>query len=563
LAADHCALQDNVIHSATRDFDCFSKEYNTYYDIYPAYRHEDVTTAEGVWNQCTGTGRATRCTCMEPTFSCSSSGTAAEIETCNLSNWNTIIKPYFQCKMRRRLETVQKVWVYMNHVFFRSHVSDTTIHNRIPAMLKKEMGEKYCQEFCNGMLLDHTKHSLSHDTNEEWRETTCTELCIMSFARVHNVKKILKNELFVYKPSTGNSEYNAPDMSLLSTTIDTSLFFYSNHQLWSSDTEYWKDQFGDLLKYCANRHIRDHMMNVITDPTIKTKCNALTVATDADNNVCMSMVDGNQLWRHCANWYTPHCVLNSAGTEGNCQKLEGADVSSDGSCLSSVCNTQHSMPTSWASDAELEFCFPAKELDITNPTQDLINTCKTRYFLSNQNWPVEFWLKKKADNTTEYVMPKEFYAKIQNLEEPWTNPARTWAIGTEAKTGDLFYHESNCPFATECWLEEVGVTEDPSTLVKKRTFLSADDYNAQKPYLEGALHECKYVKMEENPPATADDGKSVDQYYTDMFNCRDYDFIEVSPYVKGSGSNVDYSMFEWPGYDETVVNNIAAPTTAV
>lgn len=567
LSENHCGLQSGLIETATRDYDCFSHSYSVNYNQYPAYRHEDTITPEGQWAQCVGTTRSTRCSCIEPVQN-SCTGTATQIETCNLNNWNTIIKPYFMCKMRRRLETVQKVWIYMNHLFFRSHDNGVTIHNRIPSMLKKEMGEKYCQEFCFGFALDHTKHSLNLDENEGWRTGQCFELCTMSFSRIHNVRKIMPDSLFTWKAGTDNSEYDTPDLSGLNQTLDTSLFFYSNHQLWSSNIDYWKDNFADLLRYCRNRYTRDHMMQVINDADIKTKCSNLQVAVSDVNNTefhnkCLYMDDSNQVWKHCVSWDAPHCVVNEAGTEGTCQLLTGVDVSGD-SCTSANCKQEMSLPTSWNSDAELEYCFPPKSLDSENPTQDLVNTCKQRYFISNQTWPNEFWLKKKADDTLEYVFPKEFYDKIEVLDEPWTNPARTWSIGTEPTTGDLWFHESTCPFATQCWVDEVGLNTSPELLTKTRTFVSKEDFALEKPHpSNGAMHVCRYVKMSTDtaPPADVASGLSEDQYYENMYNCRNYGFITISAYIKDDPSNVDYQHMDWPGYNQSVISAIADPVS--
>ena len=552
-----CTLEAGIVHEESKKYDCFHKENGTYYDKLPAYRHEfAVQSNDTQFTACSGTSRETRCDCQEPTdLTCSSAQTDTEVQTCNLNNWNTQVKPYYQCLMRRRLETVQKVWIWMNHVYFNTFKNhNVTVHNRIPAMLRKEMGEKYCQEFCFGFALDHTKHP--EDTNA-WRTTTCVNLCMMSFARTHNVKKMLNKEWFEFEDDNSLA-YKSPDFATHPlpehmNSTDMKMYWYGNQHLWSKDTAYWVTNFKDLLGYCKHRYERQNLITALNDSDIKAKCNALQIASEdaTDNKIKCKYIDENSMpaERVCASWTAPHCVDDpDVSGQSICSKV--ANVVDGSNCTG--CEDALSIPNLWGSDSDLENCFNAIPMDINAPSQDFVDSCRNRYFLSNMNWPSEFWLKKEGRDTQSYVFPQAFYEMIGPLEEPWTNPARTWTIGVVPETGDNYFHTSECPVYDTCWLDDENGTLADGAMNKSRKFISQDDFAAAKPYNAEGNFKCKYVKTGVFASANEDLEKVdvVDYYHELEVNCRPFEDLEIKAYV--ADDNADYyEMMPFPSYSST------------
>merc|ERR1712232_343380 len=458
------------------------------------------------------------------------------------------------CLMRRRIETVQKVFIWMTHIYFKEANShNVTVHNRIPAMLRKEMGEKYCQEFCFGFALDHTRHA---DDGNAWRETTCPRLCMMSFARTHNVKQMLNHNWFQFEDNS-NLAYKKPDfvthpLPEKFTSVDFKMHWYGNEHLWSKDTTYWTNNFSDLLGFCKHRYERENLMTALNDADIKAKCTALSVAVpdpeDNDKVKCKYIdADSNNVEKICASWSAPHCVADpDVNGQSICSKE--ANVADGSNCA--TCDDDLSIPNLWGSDGDLEKCFSAVPVDISAPSQDFVDTCRDRYFLANMNWPNEFWLKKTDRDNQEYVFPKTFYDMVGPLDEPWTNPSRNWALGVVPETGDNYIELSTCPTHNECWLDNEAGTLTDGEMNKHRTFVSADDFAAAKPYNAEGNFVCKYVKTGSFADASADNDKvSVTDYFHELeVNCRPYEDLTIKAYDANDDADY-YKMLPLPAYN--------------
>jgi len=253
--------------------------------------------------------------------------------------------------------------------------------------------------------------------------------------------------------------------------------------------------------------------------------------------------------RVCASWTAPHCVDDpDVSGQSICSKV--ANVVDGSNCTG--CEDALSIPNLWGSDSDLENCFNAIPMDINAPSQDFVDSCRNRYFLSNMNWPSEFWLKKEGRDTQSYVFPQAFYEMIGPLEEPWTNPARTWTIGVVPETGDNYFHTSDCPVYDTCWLDDEAGTLADGAMNKSRKFISQDDFAAAKPYNAEGNFKCKYVKTGVFASANEDLEKVdvVDYYHELEVNCRPFEDLEIKAYV--ADDNADYyEMMPFPSYSST------------
>lgn len=445
----------------------------------------------------------------------------------------------------------------MNHIYFKeANSQNVTTHNRIPSMLRKEMGEKYCQEFCFGFALDHTKHAADGNA---WRETTCPRLCMMSFARTHNVKQMLNHNWFQFEDNN-NLVYKKPDFATWPlpskfTSADYKMYWYGNEHLWSQDTSYWVANFGDLLEFCKHRYERENLVTALNDSDIKAKCTALSVAvadTEDNNKVkCRYMnADSQQVEKVCASWSAPHCVADpDVAGQSICSKEAGTQ---DGDVCNN-CEDDLSIPNIWlktGGDVDLEKCFAAVPVDLSAPSQDFVNTCRDRYFMSNLNWPNEFWLKKTDRDNQEYVFSKVFFDMVGPLVDPWTNPSRNWSLNVAPETGDNYIELSTCPTHNTCWLDNEAGTLTDGEMNKHRTFVSAEDFAAAKPYGAEGNFVCKYVKTGAFTTAAEDaDKTTVADYYQKLtVECRPYEDLTVTPYVAGDDTDY-YQMLPLPAYN--------------
>jgi len=314
-------------------------------------------TGDHEYEACKDTGtnakRSTYCKCIAPEER-TCTGTTKQVTQCKIQQFNSDIKPYFMCLMRRRLESVQKVWLYKNWEWFNTKNEDQNENSRVPSMLRKEMGEKYCQEFCHALTLDH--EAVNSDSEQTFRKVTCFDKCSQSFARCHTTEKCMKNEWFNAEEIDDGVQdvegkikvdevaaYNAG-------TCDPKIHYYKNCSLHSTDTDYWSVNFIDLLRLCNTRSKRIHYNNVFRNPSIKSKCNNLNFVGE-DGKCLFTPTDASatETFKNCNSWDAPNCDKST----GYCSNTEETlNIEAD-----------YSMKTAWNNDADLEFCFPPKPHD--------------------------------------------------------------------------------------------------------------------------------------------------------------------------------------------------------
>jgi len=66
-------------------------------------------------------------------------------------------------------------------------------------MLRKEMAEKYCSEFCTWMPMDWQKFDMESlfDTKEnDWKQGKCVDVCMQSSPRCHTTTKCMDSAWF-------------------------------------------------------------------------------------------------------------------------------------------------------------------------------------------------------------------------------------------------------------------------------------------------------------------------------------------------------------------------------
>lgn len=202
-----------IIDEDSKPLDCFTEKYNVYYDKYPAYRGHIPNTGGYEQNParlCVANSNDLHdtCACQPPPMrDCGDSATVMDKFACIKTHFQKKIKPYFMCLMRRRLEQVQKIFIWKTHLQFQRG-QKVNVHNRVVGLLRKEMGEKYCTEFCKVFKWDTFIHG---DTakEENWRTKNCMKACTLPFARCHTIKKCLKDSYFnntIYQQSNCNAE---------------------------------------------------------------------------------------------------------------------------------------------------------------------------------------------------------------------------------------------------------------------------------------------------------------------------------------------------------------------
>jgi len=89
------------------------------------------------------------------------------------------------CKMKKRIEFNQRSWLYKNTRFFHENVLANE-DSRMPNMMRREMAEVYCTEFCTYLPVNK---DLPEADEKSWKEGPCMRSCMMPFPRCSNARK--------------------------------------------------------------------------------------------------------------------------------------------------------------------------------------------------------------------------------------------------------------------------------------------------------------------------------------------------------------------------------------
>jgi len=95
------------------------------------------------------------------------------------------IIPYHMCQMKKRIEFMQRSWLYKNTRFFHENVLANE-DSRMPNMMRREMAEVYCTEFCTYLPVNK---DLPEADEKSWKEGPCMRSCMMPFPRCSNARK--------------------------------------------------------------------------------------------------------------------------------------------------------------------------------------------------------------------------------------------------------------------------------------------------------------------------------------------------------------------------------------
>lgn len=235
-----------------------------------------------------------------------------------------------------------------------------------------------------------------------------------------------------------------------------------------------------------------------------------------DDGVCKTTDDaGNDHWRHCNTWEAPNCNINS----GVC------DNSTDAANIAA----EYSMQTSWSNDADLEFCFPAKEVDVLNPSQDFVNQCRARFLLSNRNWPQEEWTRKKPNLFWETSKIQDWFHIIENQQ--YNDPLRNWNVHTIPEVGDLYLREFECTTSNRCWTDSNN---------GDNVFRSDDEF---------ASLGCTKVNIDGQ---TFEQAPTLEAYSASLEGCRGDDSDKTF-------DQNDYEFYSWPVHTQDQLDLIPSP----
>lgn len=381
------------------------------------------------------------------------------------------------------------------------------------------MGEKYCQEFCHALTLDH--EAVNSDSEQTFRKVTCFDKCSQSFARCHTTEKCMKNEWFNAEEIDDGVQdvegkikvdevaaYNAG-------TCDPKIHYYKNCSLHSTDTDYWSVNFIDLLRLCNTRSKRIHYNNVFRNPSIKSKCNNLNFVGE-DGKCLFTPTDASatETFKNCNSWDAPNCDKST----GYCSNTEETlNIEAD-----------YSMKTAWNNDADLEFCFPPKPHDQTSPTEAFVAECRQRFLLSNRNWPQEEWTMKKIDLHWKTSKVQDWFGMIST--HTYDSPQRNWNVHSDPEHGDLYLREFECTMSDKCWTSP----NNGETLFRnEREFVALG---------------CTLV----NDGNGFDDAPTLEEYTQSQEACRGDDSDKVF-------DEQDYKHFAWPSHTQEQMGKVPSP----
>jgi len=297
-------------------------------------------------------------------------------------------------------------------------------------------------------------------------------------------------------------------------TCNAGIHYYNNCSLHRKDTTYWSRNFKDLLRLCNLRSRRNHLGKLFNNNELSTKCSNLNFVGE-DGKCNFNDESGNEQWRHCNTWDAPNCNTSS----GMC------DNSSDPSQIAA----EYSMPTAWNHDADLEYCFPAREADLDAPSEEFTTQCRNRFLLSNRNWPQEEWTKKKPNLFWETSKVQDWYQIIENQE--YDDPLRNWNVHTIPEVGDLYMREFECTTSDRCWTDANNGDNH---------FRSTAEFNAQG---------CTKVNVE---GMTFEAAPTLDEYTASLEECRGDDSDKVF-------DENDYDEFYWPEHTDEQLQAIPNP----
>jgi len=260
---------------------CHAEKFNYNYPNYPANRHGEKSLRKIATDpvKCNGNSRMYTCDCAPPAMIQVDGATTIEdkwkIYQDMINNLTTVytspeglktqrqdwvkfykqLKEYLMCKMLKRIEAVQKYWMWKLSELFNNSPAINE-RSRAVVMLRKEMAEKYCREFCNATLLDQ-KYIKNTGADQIWKlkEERCFFSCMQPQPRCHDTERCLKTDFIMEKDQTidGIVPMKYAEISAQPPCKADTHKVWKDCNLYKNETSNIKQNFKDLKEKCTLR----------------------------------------------------------------------------------------------------------------------------------------------------------------------------------------------------------------------------------------------------------------------------------------------------------------------
>jgi hypothetical protein len=141
------------------------------------------------------------------------------------------------CLMRKILEEWQRAFLWKMTKWFHDHpTADEDF--RVPTMMRRELGEKYCHQYCKSFPLSHEMYTQTEEAS--WRANECNQQCMVEFPRCSNLPSCLVGSSgeALFDPSweaKGTNARDTHDLSIQNEDCSNDLVIYKNCDLISKD----------------------------------------------------------------------------------------------------------------------------------------------------------------------------------------------------------------------------------------------------------------------------------------------------------------------------------------
>jgi hypothetical protein len=477
---------DTVIDSSTpKAFRDLADKHNF---NYPWYRYN--RGAQGVQETCNKEDHA-KCQCkVLPADPC-----GANEGACRRAYYLNEIVPHQICLMRKILEEWQRAFLWKMTKWFHDHPTADE-DSRVPVMMRRELGEKYCKHYCKSFPL--SREIYTEIEEDSWRANECNQQCMIEFPRCSNLPSCLVSrsgeQLFYddYEVLTKISR-EMHDLSIQNEDCSNDLVIYKKCDLIRNDEQYWVDNFSDLERAGQRREQRLMVVEMKTEEWrstcgdflethgfSKTTCGPFTTGGIARDQICSDSVN-----RFCN------------GTE--CQAASGTDF-----------QAKWSIDTFTQEGSELQTC---AYIDRKFTNEDFLEQVRRRFLRSAESWPQEHWTVH-ANNQITFITAEEAYSMLGGVlsvdDTNWgsekerhglNNVYNSWEFTVDSQ-GDLRINKNpSCTFATECEVDSTmfNLMKDQKCYAADAKIVLGDERLDHAAYKEriGACHTGPMIKIKD------------------------------------------------------------------
>jgi hypothetical protein len=390
------------------------------------------------------------CTCGPPPGD--SNCGALPTNLCYRTHYINVIVPHQMCMLRKILEEWQRAFLWKMFKWFNDHPTADE-DSRVPVMMRRELGEKYCHHYCKVFPLSHELYTQAQETS--WKTNECNQQCMIEFPRctnlpsclVSNGAEALFQETWEAKSVLGRL---FSDLSIQNLDCSNDLVIHSKCDLTQKDAAYWIKNFPDLERAGQRREQRLKVVEMKTDE-----------------------------WRgDCAEFLESHGFSKTScgpDTSGEMPRDFICSNSKNRFCNNTLCeaekadgfNKELSIDTFAENKPEQAKCAYI-DRKFTNP--EFLEKVRGRFLRSVESWPQEHWTVH-ANHQITYMAAEEAYsmfAAVQSVNETtWgteqerhglNNVYNNWEFTVDSQ-GDLRINRNpSCTFAAKCEID--GVQKD-------------------------------------------------------------------------------------------------------